>query len=246
MDYSKYCSFTFNGFLIDRIIPFYQTINVDGRGSAVSTPQVLEIPGRNGSIIQYSTYKSKTIFVHFVVKTKYDKEFRNTLDMLSKYLNVDKSVKFSFGDEEGYRIGRVVNVQNPPFDRNEGVGIIEIYLENPFRIVETKTFTAATQSTINLSIKSILAEYEKFVITPNSAVVKIRNTSTGEVISFNGIIGTNDIVITKDSITQRGLNIINLLDYTVSTWKNFKIKNGDVLQFTGASNVVTTIRGLIP
>lgn len=246
MNYNKYCALTFNGKLLDELIPQYLTLNVDGRGATVRDIKTIDIDGRDGGLIQNANYKSKIITVYFLIMAENDKKYRETLDKLSLELNTISNVSFSFGDEEGYRIGRVSKINNPPYDTNQGIGSFEIYCEYPYKIVGIKTFSAGTRNTINYSDVYKL-EYESFTIIPSvTEEIRIRNSTTGEVISIKNLDNTNEIVITKDSIKQGANDIRNKLDHTISTWKNFKLRNGDVLQYIGTSNVSVRVRGLMP
>lgn len=244
MDYKKYCALTFNGMLLDEIIKGYQTINVEGRGLKPKKIELTDIPGRIGSYINGSTYYPNSLKVYFLIKAINDKEKRKTLDELNIRLHSKEDVVFSFGDEKGYRIGRLKDVESIPFDNNEGIGYFEIYCQYPFRILESIENTATTQYKINYPGVFEL-EFEEFRITPdNKNEVRIRNINNGDIISLKNLDNTKEIILNKDSITQNGANIVNKLDWTISKWKNFKVSNEDLLQYQGGS-FKSKIRGLM-
>lgn len=244
MDFKKYCSLTFNGVLLDKYIDGYMTINVEGRGLKPRKLETAEIKGRDGSFIEESTINPNLLTVYFLIKAENDKRKREILDKLNLRLHTEKDVVFSFGDEEGYRIGRVENVKSVEFDKNQGVGSFDIYCQYPFRILDSIENKASSQFTISYpSVYKV--EIEEIKVTPNTTTeVRIRNDSNGDIISLKNLESQNEITITKDSIIQNGRSIVNKLDWTISKWKSFSIKNNDVLQFSGGI-FTSKIRGLM-
>lgn len=244
MDYKKYCSLTFNDVLLDKDIDGYMTINVEGRGLKPRKLETVEIKGRDGSFIEESTINPNILTVYFLIKAENDKQKREILDKLNLRLHTEKDVVFSFGDEDGYRIGRVENVKSSPFDENQGVGSFDIYCQYPFRIVDSIENKASSQFTINYpNVYKI--EIEEIKVTPdNTEEVRIRNSSNGDIISLKNLDSQKEIIITKDSITQNGKSIVNKLDWTISKWKSFSIKDKDVLQFQGGT-FNSKLRGLM-
>lgn len=244
MDYTKYCSLTYNGILLDEDIKGYMTVNVEGRGIKSKKIESIEIKGRDGSYIEESTFYPNILIVYFLIKAINDKEKREILDKLNKRLHSKEDVVFSFGDEKGYRIGRVKDVTSPPYDSNEGVGSFEIYCQYPFRILDSIENKATSQFTINYP-NAHKIEIEEIKVTPdNTDEVRIRNTSNGDIISIKNLDSTNEITISKDTITQGGNNIVKKLDWTISKWKSFEVRDRDILQFQGGK-FNTKIRGLM-
>lgn len=244
MDFKKYCSLTFNGVLLDKYIDGYMTINVEGRGLKPRRLETVEIKGRDGSYLEEATFYPNILTVYFFIKAKNDKEKREILDILNLRLHTEEDVVFSFGDEEGYRIGRVENVKSVAFDKNQGVGSFDIYCQYPFRILDSVENKASSQFTINYS-NAYKVEIEEIKVTPNTTTeVRIRNSSNGDILSLKNLDSQNEITITKDSITQNGKSIVNKLDWTITKWKSFSIKDNDVLQFSGGT-FNSKIRGLM-
>lgn len=235
MDYKKYCSLTFNNILLDEDIDGYMTINVEGRGLKSRKLETVEIKGKDGSYIEESTFNPNVLTVYFIIKAKNDKQKRKILDKLNLRLHTEEDVVFSFGDEVGYRIGRVENVNSVPFDKNQGIGSFDMYCQYPFRILNSVTSPASSQFTVNFP-NVYKVEIEEIKVKPNNATeIRIRNSSNGDIISLKNLDSQNEITITKDSITQNGKSIVNKLDWTVSKWKSFGIKDKDVLQVQGGT-----------
>lgn len=236
MDYQRYCSLTYNGKLLDELIPEYTTTNVEGRGLFAPILRSTTIEGRDGDYISGQNFSGRDIFVHFVLKADSSRAYNAALSELNLILNVNKDIEFSFGDEEGYRIGRFSGFTNPPFDSHQGAGIINIHCQDPFlhipvQIIDSKKFIVDVGECVKIKLKEI-----RFEAVPTNEI-RIENHGNGKVISLKNIDSSGVFVLTHDSITLNDVNITSKLDESISTWKMFDIRNGDEIEIIAANSV---------
>lgn len=240
----KYCKITYNGVVIDDILDGYITLNVEGRGFNAPTISTISIDGRDGDYITDYKNSAKNIVVHFLVNAKCNKERLEIIDKLSLYLQSDKDVKFSFGDQEGYWLGRLSAANDINYDYFRGSGTFTLHCSFPYRHMETKNYTGEDFTISADFYKKLDTEkIELNVVSLNE--VRINNATNGDVISIKNLQNTGKLILNKKEITLNGKNIINKLDYSVSTWKQFKIKNGDRIIISGATNTKFTVRRLL-
>lgn len=241
----EYCSFTFNGKNLDTLIEGYTTINVDGRSVISPNLSLTTIEGRDGDIVNSKSYPAKNITIYFLIKAKNDKEYRSILSKMNLMLITREDVQFSFGDEIGYRTGQLVAIEAPPFNVNQGIGKIVIHCQKPLRFEEMKTFSGnPIRIKLNDCIDTQLHRLSANVTS--SAEVRFTNTKTGDVISLKNLELTGNLIMSNDDININGHSVVKSLDFSVSTWKKFSWKNGDLIQVVGADNVVVQIWRLMP
>ena len=232
MDYSKYCALTYNGVLLDDVIDGYTTINVDGRGLFSPSLNVVTVPGKDGGFVLDQQYPPKQITVYFLLKAFQDKVFRERLNKLHALLKSEEDVKFSFGDEKGYRLGRLSEVTNPPYNQNAGVGSFVLYCQKPFLYSDNKerNFTGSTST-----IKDI--EVDSLTITCDAPAdnLKITDKKTGAQLLVLESFSEGDIVLIdfqNNRITKNKANITQKVDFTKSTFTAFKHPSGLELELS--------------
>lgn len=240
----KYCKLTYNGVVIDDILDGYITINVEGRGLLAPNLSTTTVDGRDGDIIDEQKLPARNVVVHFVILAKSNEDRLRIIDNLGIYLQSDKDVKFSFADQEGYWIGRLSAAEDIPFDYYTGSGRFTLHCQNPYRHMETIDILGE-DITISAEVHKKLILEEISLSVMNTEEVRVTNTTTGEVISLKKLDNIGELIISKDRITLNRKNIIEKLDHSISTWKKFKINNGDHLIISGATNSKTKIRRLL-
>lgn len=241
MDYTKYCAITYNGKLIDELLPGYETINVEGRGLLAPTLDAIDIDGRDGDYVIGQKYRPRDLKVYFLVRTNNNKERLDIVNRLDVMLRTKEDVVFSFGDQEGYWIGRYSGEQDLVYDYFNGQGHYILHCQNPYRHMPLITYSTSP-ATVNADIYKKL-ELEELTATVSSTTeVQVLNSRTGDVIRLTNLPSLGELVINRKEITLDGQNIVNLLDESVSTWKGFEIESGDTISVTGATSPTINIR----
>lgn len=226
MDYTKYCALTYNGVLLDDVIDGYMTINVDGRGIRSPSLNVVTVPGRNGSLVLSQQYPPTLITVYFLLKAPDDKTFRARLGQLHELLQSEDDVKFSFGDETGYRVGRLSDVSNPPYDQNQGVGSFTIYCQTPLLYMEDQEqeFTGS----VSISETVQIVQLEVTLSSPSESL-KISNGKTGSQLTVLDSFSAGDVIVVDfvaNAIMKNNTNITSKVDFTKSSFVDFKYPEG--------------------
>lgn len=245
MEEIRYCKIKYNDVVLDDKLKNYMTINVEGRGLTAPTLKLVDIEGSDGDYIESEKYPSKDIKVYFVFYTKNNKERLELEEDLNLILQTDQEVKFSFDDEKGYRIGILSQAESIKYDYFTGVGSFTIHCSKPFRYLDE-----VTQKGENIKIdykeKHFKIDWISFEFENTGKEFEIKNTTTGEKIKVSNIEKlTGKVIVSKDKITINGGNVSEKLDYTVSTWKKFKVSNGDNIEFVGVTNPIIKYRGVM-
>ncbi|MFM1580733.1 distal tail protein Dit [Helcococcus bovis] len=235
----------FNNIVLDDRLEKYTTVNVEGRGLFAPTIKIIDIEGSDGDFIESQKYSSREIKVYFIIKAKNNSEKLEAIEELNLLIQSEDEVAFSFDDEKGYRLGRLKSVENIRYDYFTGQGNFTIYCKKPWKYLENKKL-GGNDITINYSEKHSRLEYVDFTFTNTSDEFEIKNITNGDVIKVNNLDGLRGkVIINNNSITINGKVISNKLDYTISTWKNFRIKNGDNIVITGGNTPEVIYRGVI-
>ncbi|EGS30093.1 putative phage tail component, N-terminal domain protein [Peptoniphilus sp. oral taxon 375 str. F0436] len=189
------CAITFDGKLLDYEINNYMTLNVEGRQLLAPKLSTVEVPGRNGDLVMDSKLPAREIKVHFFIMESKNAYFLELIKRLNEILWTDEDVKFSFRDEEGYRVGRVSSIEDPPFDSNSGIGKFTIHCSDPFLYKNLKT----TEDKIeNLEYKKYPVKIEEIeIITGDNEKVIVTNINTGKKIILNHDFKDGDKVVIK-------------------------------------------------
>lgn len=248
MDYTKYCSLTFNGKLLDATIPNYTTLNVEGRVMIGRSIKNIDIPARDGTYVQWHTIKPRTIRVYYAIKATNALDFRKSLDLLHQALSSDQDVRFSFGDESTYRLGRFADYSEPPRDQFQGGGSFDIFCQDPHQYWPQQTFahTAIPSSLISdsrlISIKATFGEA--------SNILKITNTKTGQSIVLRGSYNAGQVIdfgfVGLPTILSNSISRMPDLDI-LSDFEDFTVLHGDAITVSPATTkleVTAQRRGL--
>lgn len=222
----SHCALTFDGHLLDEEIESFMTVNVEGRQLLSSVLETVKVPGRNGDIIIGGTYPARNITVHFMISDYRNAYFLEKIRRLNEILYTKEEVKFSFLDENGYRIGKVSNIEDPAYDSNLGFGKFTIHCADPFLYGHLRK----TNSKIDrLKLKKYPVKIEGIkIIVPATNKLVITNKNTGKKIILNGSFAAGDeLIITKDKITVNGQNRMYWLDFVNSDYQNFELYSED-------------------
>ncbi len=230
MDYSKYCSLTFNGQLLDDVLTGYTTTNVEGRSLLDRVLSTVDVPGRDGAVVLDQKLPAREIRVHFAIKGKNAAEKLTTLNALHDKLKTDGDVQFKFGDETHHRFGRLSQTEDPPYDQFQGIGSFTLYCQDPYKY---KAIANLTGTSITIPTGPIYP-YKINEITLTFPIERtgltINNTTTGRKIILTGSFTDGQVLqILPNKILLDGQNIMNRLDYINSDWREFELRPGNVI-----------------
>lgn len=239
---------------LEKHIDGYHTVNVEGRGLFSPELNVINVEGRDGTIVNTQNLPARTLRVHFIIRANNSKEKREKELQLNQKLRKAEDVKVQFTDEEGYYMGRYSGFSNIPYDYFQGEGTFDIYCQNPYKIIEIteveesdyereESKTTVYISPINSCDKIEIEEIKGEVV--NQKEVRITSKETGDIISLKNLDSTGTLIINRDQILLNNLNVKNKLDFNVSTWKNFKTEDYDEISIEGLNSVSFKFRGLV-
>ena len=247
MNYAGYCSLTYNGVLIDQEIDGYTTINVEGRGLHGRVLSTVDVQGKDGAVVLAQKTPARSIRVYFLIKANTSREFMARLHALHDHLKSDTDVAFKFSDEEFNRRGRLSEVENPPYDRLQGIGSFTVYCQDPYKYGDDLTLTGTSVAVGGTSVHPYLIKKIEITIAANRTGLTIANSTTGKSIILTGEFTAGQVLAIShadDAITLNGANIKNRLDYIYSDWRNFEIRTGDVLTCPETIELTLTEREL--
>lgn len=231
----SHCALTFDGHLLDEEIESFMTVNVEGRQLLSPIIDTVSVPGRNGDVILGGTYPPREITVHFMISDYRNAYFLEKIRRLNEILYTDKEVEFKFNDEDGYRIGRLSNTEDPDYDSNLGFGKFTIHCADPFLYGHLRK----TQSKIDeLKLKKYPVKIEEIkILSAETKKLVITNKNKGTKIILNGNLKAGDeVIITKDKITVNGQNRMYWLDFVNSDYQNFELYSEDEIIVSPNSN----------
>lgn len=235
MDYSKYCSLTYNNKLLDSLVPGYTTINVEGRGLLNRSLTTVDIPGRSGQRVTNRQINSRNIRVHFLLKAERSQEFMQRLHLLHEYLESEEDVVFQFGDESYFRWGQVSEMEDPPYDQLQGVGTFTIFCQDPYKYDQQQQLEGNPTTLISDTSAPIHPDLMEVIFRSSTDKLIVSNLGNGRRIIINDSFSASDIVkikIKEGKIEKNLTNIMNKLDYAETDWNEFVIRNKDKIQVT--------------
>lgn len=237
--YSR-CAIKFNDVEIDKEINGYMTVNVEGRQLFSPTLETLEVPGRNGDICIGKQYSSRDIKVYFLIEAERNVDFLKKIKRLTEILQTTNEVEFKFRDEDGVRFGQVSEVEDPPYDSNIGIGSFTIHSSDPFLYTNIKQSNGIIPT---LKYKKYPIKIESLEVTgATTSSLQVLNKSNGKKIIINEkLVSTDKVLITKDTITKNGNNILNKLDFVTSDYHEFEVYSGEAITVS-SGNVTVNYR----
>ena len=233
----SHCAITFDGHLLDYEIDSFMTVNVEGRQLLPQNLETVTVPGRNGDVVLGGTYPPRNIVVHFLLGDYKNTFFLEKIKSLNEILYTNKDVEFSFRDEEGYRIGRLSSIEDPPYDSNIGIGKFIIHCSDPFLYGILLTTKDKIE---NLRYKKYPVKIEKIeVVTNQTEKLVITNKDTGKKIILNHTFSQgNKVVLNKEKIELNGKNIMHSLDFVNSDYQEFELFSGNEVVITGGTATI--------
>lgn len=230
MDYTKYCSLTYDGKLLDHLIDGYMTINVEGRGLLGRVISSVDVPGRDGVVILSQKLSARTITVHYLLKADNSKFFLERLMKLHDLLKADNDVIFKFGDEEYFRHGRLTDAKDPPHDYFQGVGSFTLLCQDPYKYKNIESLVGLDITAPGTSLYPYKIQSISVTFPADRTGLEIHNVTTGRKIILTGEFNAGQVlqILPSDGkILLNNQNIMNRLDFEATDWKEFEIFSGN-------------------
>lgn len=227
--------------MLDYEIESFMTVNVEGRQLLSPVLETVKIPGRDGDILIGGSFPPRNIVVHFMISDTKNTFFLEKIRRLNEILYTKEEVKFSFLDENGYRIGKVSNIEDPAYDSNLGFGKFTIHCADPFMYGRLRKTTGKIDI---LKLKKYPVKIEEIKITASATnKLVVTNKNKGTKIILNGSFTAGDeVVITKDKITVNGQNRMAWLDFVNSDYQNFNLYSEDEVIISPSTSFEITYR----
>lgn len=128
----------FDGKWLDREVPGFRTLSVEGREVLEAEVTDKEVASMNGAIFQYKTYPARGITVRYQMMADTDREFREQFNKLNALL-APAQAKLLFADEpDKYFIGSKTGNTKISGGNNHVVGEIDFYCTDPFKYSTTE------------------------------------------------------------------------------------------------------------
>jgi predicted phage tail component-like protein len=242
-------AFLFDGKVLESEIPGYRTLTVSGRETLSYDLETSgKISGRDGELILNKTLPARIIKVQYRLEADSNESFQYFFKTLNHLLHTTADVPVIFRDDpETTYYGQVGEMSEVPPESNNVMGTFNIYCGDSYRYDSASVFST-NPATISMS-SPYPAKPDQIEITLVSSAAKITvdNTTTGKHVILNGTYTAGDVIvidITDNNITKNGQNIMNNLDYIVSDFHRFAVKNGDTIQTTPINAAMEiTVRG---
>lgn len=232
MDYSRYCSLTFDGKLIDELVDGYVTINVEGRGVLNRVLSTVDVPGRDGTVVTDQRLPARPITVYYLLKALNSRLFQQNLNYFHDLLKSDGDVVIQFGDEDYYRFGRLSETENPPYDSLQGIGSVMLLCQDPYKYRDIEAISGTSVTLSGGSLYPYRIRKIEVTITENRTGFQITNSVTGRKIILTGEFTAGQvlqILPEERNILLNGQGIMNRLDYVHSDWRQFEIYAGQAI-----------------
>ncbi len=238
----------FNGEFLERLIPWYRTLNVGGReliGVNVETAE--DISGRDGDYILGQTLPSRTLTIEYKLETKNNSEFRYAFNKMNEILHTKEDVPILFIDEPDYTFyGRFNGFDDIPYNTNIITSNFTILCQDPYKYAQQKLITGNPIALGYICPYGIVPDEIKVTIGQNTDKITIDNNTTGRHIVLDGEFTAGQeliIDIKNNKITLNGQNRMNYLDYVKSDFHNFLVHDRDTIQVNPDSKMALKIRG---
>lgn len=227
----------FNHRHLDRLVPGYSTINVEGRQMFSPSINYDTVRGRHGDILIDSAYPAREIIVHYKMEAESNAVFLRRMKQLTMYLQSDADVEFSFSDEPGVRFGRLSGFEDPPYDANIGMGSFTIHCSDPFLYSAIKESTNEIKA-YKLDYYPVRTESIEMQITTAGSKLVLKNTTRGRKIVVNTGFSSGDTVrFEGGNIYKNKGSILRYLDYVESDYFGFDFYSRDRLSSNLARDI---------
>lgn len=221
---------TYNGQVLDEIIPGYQTLNIAGRGLLGRALDTVIVAGRVGDVVLGQRVPPRDITVYYLIKKTCNQEMQASLELLHTTLSSEADVTFQFGDEDYYRIGRLASVKNPPYDSYSGVGSFTIHCQDPYKYKAMPVLSGIKIVMPATSNNGYRLDQIDVTFTLLADGFSVKNVTTGRSIILLGDFMIGDkLRITDGGIWVNDQPAMHRLDFVNSDWQEFRLNAGDTI-----------------
>lgn len=236
---------TYNGQVLDDIIPGYQTLNIDGRGLLGRALDSVIVAGRAGDVVLGQRVPPRDITVYYLIRRASNLEMLESLDLLHAVLSSEEDVAVGFGDEDYYRIGRLASVKNPPYDSYSGVGSFTIHCQDPYKYKEMPVLSGFEIDIPATNSHGYRLDRIDVTFTLYANRFSVDNLATGRSIILLGDFSIGDTLrITDRGIWVNGQPAMYRLDFVNSDWKEFELNAGDTITAAESMSMRVSERAL--
>lgn len=228
---------------LDREIPEFETLVVEGRGGFERDINAPERVGNDGDLYLTSRIKSRKISVTFRLQCTTIEQYNKAITKLNQ-LTYASNVEVKFADDPNYHY--IGTVENITFDKPllTTLGKIEISCSDPYRYSTPKTIVVtSTSSTIRENDLTYPQTPKIIEFIPNNAIPYFEmRTNTGKVFRFNETVGAGvKLTIDFTKLTVKLGDIQRLMSLQLSSnFSDFYIQNGTTIN-TNANGTLKII-----
>lgn len=138
----------FDGQFLEKLIPGYQTLLVEGRELYETENNYVQLGIRDGESHVYNRIPARKIKVHYLLKTNGKEDFRDKFNRLNVALYTEKEVEVWFNDEpEMYFRGSKSTVEQPEMTDYYATGTYNIYCGDPYKYTRSDATSVTWGST---------------------------------------------------------------------------------------------------
>ncbi|MBF0714489.1 phage tail family protein [Gemella sp. GH3] len=246
---------SFNGKVLDREVPYFKTLTVQGRTLIGREVQTASLPGRDGAVILDNKLPLRNILLKYQIDAPNTAEYRRATIILNNFLHFKEECSLIFSDEPNYYFKAIVtNVSDLEEVSNSMVGTITFTCYDPWKYSTSENINKTSTGSINVDfipLELVNVDFVPELITvkvkDNVSKVIIYNNSLGLKIVINGTFVVNDVIHIRLNeeypVTINGKGKTEWIDF-IETDFDFYIKNGNTISVTPYSSELTiSIKG---
>lgn len=226
---------------LDREIPEFETLVVEGRGGFERDINAPERVGNDGDLYLTSRIKSRKISVTFRLQCTTIEQYNKAITKLNQ-LTYASNVEVKFADDPGYHY--IGTVEAITFDKPllSTLGKIEINCSDPYKYSVPKTIVAASTPITIVDNELTYPQTPKIVeFAPNNAIPYFEmRTNAGKLFRFNEAIAAGaKLTIDFSTLTVKIGTVQRLMSLQLSSnFSDFYIQNGTTIR-TNVSGTLT-------
>lgn len=227
----------FNGVNLDKELTTsdveFVTLNINGRGLANYTSNVVDIPGLDGGLYKGAYLETRTLEVEVQLEAVNTDLFISAFEKLNKIFRTVGEVPIQFTDEPDITYyGRFVSGNQPKEDSNSQVFTMTFVCSDPFKEMATQTINYTNASTMTVNSDYPVKPYLEIIFPEVTNEFKVHNTTQDLTIDYKKVDGLNtkayhleidDNRIHRSSNETDGYNGLVIS----SDWEDFTIETGD-------------------
>lgn len=224
---------------LDREIPEFETLVVEGRGGFERDINAPERVGNDGDLYLNSRVKSRKISVTFRLQCATIDQYNKAVTKLNQ-LTYAANVEVKFADDPEYHY--IGTVENITFDKPllSTLGKIEINCSDPYKYSTPKTIVATSAPVTIMDNELTYPQTPKIVeFTPNNSIPYFEmRTNAGKDFLLNETIGAGvKLTIDFTTLTVKVGSTKRMMSLRLSSnFSDFYIQNGTTITLNGGGN----------